>query len=112
MTEKRRRMRDRTPGVRSQTNNLIMHRHKRGSQPKKWEVLGSFGKFGVVRSCAAGGTCNSARPPALGRWFRYVTGSIEVTSAIVLLILRLSGLNSIIDGMRGFRHHGDYAKAL
>src|SRR5260370_26579146 len=32
----------------------------------------------------------------LGQWFRYVTGSLEVLSAILLLIPRLSGLGALL----------------
>ena len=32
----------------------------------------------------------------LGQWFRYLTGSIEVSGAILLLIPRLSGLGALL----------------
>jgi putative oxidoreductase len=32
----------------------------------------------------------------LGQWFRYVTGSLEVVGAILLLIPRLSGLGALL----------------
>jgi putative oxidoreductase len=31
-----------------------------------------------------------------GQWFRYVTGSLEVLGAVLLLILRLSGLGALL----------------
>src|SRR5258707_15605031 len=32
----------------------------------------------------------------LGQWFRYVTGSVEVLGAVLLLISRLSGLGALL----------------
>src|SRR5437763_3826504 len=32
----------------------------------------------------------------LGQWFRYVTGSVEVVGAVLLLIPRLSGLGALL----------------
>src|SRR6476469_8880231 len=32
----------------------------------------------------------------LGQWFRYVTGSVEVLGAVLLLIPRLSGLGALL----------------
>jgi uncharacterized membrane protein YphA (DoxX/SURF4 family) len=32
----------------------------------------------------------------LGKWFRYVTGSLEVLGAILLLVPRLSGLGALL----------------
>src|SRR5580704_19003963 len=32
----------------------------------------------------------------LGQWFRYVTGSVEVLGALLLLIPRLSGLGALL----------------
>jgi uncharacterized membrane protein YphA (DoxX/SURF4 family) len=32
----------------------------------------------------------------LGQWFRYVTGSLEVLGAILLLVPRLSGLGALV----------------
>ena len=32
----------------------------------------------------------------LGQWFRYVTGSLEVLGAVLLLIPRLSGLGALL----------------
>ena len=32
----------------------------------------------------------------LGQWFRYVTGSLEVLSALLLLIPRLNGLGALL----------------
>ena len=32
----------------------------------------------------------------LGRWFRYVTGSLEVLGAVLLLVPRLSGLGALL----------------
>jgi hypothetical protein len=62
------------------------------------QVLGAVAFLGAGGSKLAGTAfmVTLFETIGIGQWFRYVTGTVEVVSAVLLLVLRLSGVGALL----------------